>query len=596
MKRIIPLFISFFFLIISVPAQSTITFKVENVPVKDGRKVGIRGNIYPLSWDSSTPLKKEKDAYTVVLDFADTEDELQFKFVTYTSDDDLIWEGIQNRTLDLSKNENSVSQNIWNKEQIIDISTLKPISSELLLKDYELIEKMVLDVHPGTFRYNDKDQIHLVLEELKTKFSQTLTYQEAYLAISKVTAKLKCDHTKAGFNNQNKLINSIIHYQADKLPFTFKWIDNKMIIIYNASKNKGLKRGDQIVSINSTPASTILENMLPFVGADGNTDHNRIYKLEVNGYDFRYNAFDIFYPLLYPINEDLIELEVLGYDQNTIDTIQVEPITREERFSRLSERYADFPRTRDDMWNYEITSDTIAKLTLNSFGLNSWKAMTINYKGFLKNAFDDINKKNIKHLIIDIRENTGGNDEMSKELFKYLTKTGIDLDREGKTRYLKFPDLLKPHIKTWGANPWYYNLKPKDSTPVNGYYIFKENFSLKDDVSDYKIYDGHLYLITGAANTSLAFYTALRFKLQKLGWIVGEETGGNLNDINGGQILFLTLPNSKIEIDFPVMGAFSTTKQPNTGIVPDLKVNYKIEDIIEKRDPAFDTILKIIKK
>lgn len=595
MRKIVLLLIPFIFCFLNTFGQVNVTFIVENAPITSNQKVGIRGNASPLSWEKSIPLKKQDNSYSVTLDFSNDKNELEFKFVLFSDDNEPKWENIQNRTLDLIENKKTISKNIWNREQIIDPSTLKPIPSKLLLEDYELIRKMVLEVHPGTFRYNSKKEIASALQELKSKFSQPLSYQEAYLAISKVMAQLKCDHTKAGFNNQNKIINSIIHYQADKVPFTFKWIENEMIITHNASQNEILKKGTKILSINTIPVSEIREQLLSYIGADGDRNNNRIYKTEVNGYDFRYNAFDIFYSLLYPLKNEQIELEIQQFKANSVDTIYVTPLTREARFSVLTERYSDFPKSKDDMWKFQITSDSIAKLTLNSFGLNGWKAMTIDYKQFLTNAFAEIDKKEIEHLIIDIRENTGGNDEMSNELFKYLVKSNCDFEREGRTRYVKFPESLKLHIKSWGDNPWYYNLNPKDTNSIDGYYIFKDNFIPKKEISNYKIYKGKTYLMTSAANTSLAFYTALRFKLQQLGFIIGQETGGNLNDINGGQILFLNLPNSKIEIDFPVMGAFSNTKKPNTGVLPDVEVVYKIDDVLENRDLELDTIFDMIK-
>ena len=83
---------------------------------------------------------------------------------------------------------------------------------------------------------------------------------------------------------------------------------------------------------------------------------------------------------------------------------------------------------------------------------------------------------------------------------------------------------------------------------------------------------------------------------QKIGKVIGQETGGNLNDINGGQVLFLTLPNSGIEIDFPVMSGFSIPERPNGGVVPDIMVEYKLDDIIKKSDLEVNKILDLIKK
>ena len=220
--------------------------------------------------------------------------------------------------------------------------------------------------------------------------------------------------------------------------------------------------------------------------------------------------------------------------------------------------------------------------------------MTLDYKQFLADAFASLQSQGIPHLILDIRENNGGSDEMADELFSYLAPIKTPFEREGRTRYVTFPTSLKPYVQTWGDEPWYYQLDPKTPRPTNGYYIFKENFAAAVKRSDKHIYDGSCYLLTGPGNTSLAFYTALRFQKQQLGTIVGRETGGNLNDINGGQILFLRLPKSGIEIDFPVMGGFAVPLQPNTGVQPDVKTVYKVEDVVQGRDLEMEIVLRMI--
>ncbi|MFD1316463.1 S41 family peptidase [Namhaeicola litoreus] len=594
MMRLILFVLSLIFTTINISGQYKVNFILSEVPEDSILNVGIRGSVAPLNWEKSIPLKKMNGLYSISLEFQDVSEDVEFKFVRYRNDRDPIWEGIQNRTISLGANADHISNNIWNQEQLVDISKLEPLAPEQLLEDFELIKTMVLDVHPGTYRYNNKKQITEALEELKSSFSQSLTTGDAYLAISKLTAQLKCDHTKAGFNNQNKVINSIIHYQKDKLPFTFRWIGNEMIVTRNASNNQLLKRGVRITRINSIPVEEIKEKMILYVGADGATDANRSYKLEVNGYDFRYNAFDIFFPLLYPLNGNNVALEIEDDETGKVMNVEVSALSRDERTQILMERYSDFPQSRDDLWKFEVLGDSIGLLTMNSFGLFGWKAMTLDYKDFLFKTFAELRSQGINHLVIDIRENTGGADEMSNELFTYLSNEPYQLKREGRTRYINFPESLKPYVQTWGDNPWYFNLEPKNNNPIGGYYIFEEAKNKSEPIK-HELYKGQVYLLVSSANTSLAFYTAQRFKQQQIGPTIGQETGGNLNDINGGQILFLRLPNSQIEIDFPVMGGFSIDPQPNTGVIPDVEVMVRREDILENRDAEIETVLKIIK-
>ncbi|SFR52140.1 C-terminal processing protease CtpA/Prc, contains a PDZ domain [Robiginitalea myxolifaciens] len=575
-------------------AQTEVTFFVEDIP-EGTENVGIRGNTAPLSWESSAVLQPSGTGYSIQLTFPQSGADLEYKFVLFERDNDVIWENTPNRSLKLPATGELITVNAkWNREQVLDISKLEPIPPELLLEDYKLVETLVLDLHPGTYRYKSKSEIQAALDRLKGAFSEPQTHQQAYLAVSRMMATLQCDHTKAGFNNQTPIINSIIHYQPDKLPFTFRWFGDEMILKENASQQNELQRGTEIVAINGIPVGDIKREMLPYIGADGATDKNREYKMEINGYDFRYNAFDIFFPLLYPIENNQVQLEIRQPGETDTKAITVTTLTREDRSALLASRYPDFPETRDEMWSFEILPGEIAKLTLNSFGLMGWKAMTIDYKAFLDAAFSEIRNSGISNLIIDIRENNGGNDEMAIELFEYLARTMPAYDREGRTRYKSFPESLKSHIRTWGDNPWYYELKPKTAMTEEGYYIFEEEGNRKK--SKKPIYEGNTYLLTSPANTSLAFYTALRFKTQNLGVMIGGETGGNLNDINGGQIIFLTLPHSQIEIDSPVMGGFSREPQPNTGVMPDIVVPIKKEDLQQGRDVVLEQALALIQK
>lgn len=44
----------------------------------------------------------------------------------------------------------------------------------------------------------------------------------------------------------------------------------------------------------------------------------------------------------------------------------------------------------------------------------------INFKAFLEDTFRDINKKNIKELVIDLRENSGGDATLGDLLVEYI--------------------------------------------------------------------------------------------------------------------------------------------------------------------------------
>ena len=580
-----------FLIPVALLGQVDVRFSVHNLPAEAEGKIGIRGSVAPLDWDVSLPLQRQGDSAWVVVQFS-ADSRVEYKYVVERETGDVRWETIDNRSIEGQAK--GAKADRWNTAPLIDFSALPKLSPDALQADYALVESMVLDVHPGTYRYNDEAAIQAALDTLWASFQAPLTLEETYLALSRLTAALQCDHTKPGFNNQSNLMTALLHGQSDKLPFTFRWLGEDMIVEYNASDAAELAPGAQVLTINGISVSQILHQLLPYVGADGGTNANRINKLAVEGFDFRYNAFDVFYPLHFPLKTGDLAMHVIPFGSAGVMRVTVPALTREARAAILEERYPVFPGNRDDMWDFTITPEGVGVLTMNSFGLMGWKGMTLDYKAFLAEAFARMAQDDVEHLVLDIRRNTGGVDEMKHELFRYLDcHTPTETWREWRTRFALFPDALKPHVQTWVDEPYYYTLEPDFVDTETGQYVFTEELLAPVEKAN-DVFAGDLFLLTSPANTSLAFYTARAFRTQCKGTMVGQTTGGNQNGINGGQILFLRLPNAGIEIVFPIKGGFALEAQPNNGIMPNVFVAPTQASITAGDDPVMEAVLHLL--
>ncbi len=563
-----------------------VVFSVVEVPSDSGKKVGIRGSQFPLSWDKTILLDEVDGKYTATILFPDEfSGEVEFKYVLVDdTENDITWEGIENRVVSVNTGKVELDDR-WDRKTPIDLTTLDLLQPASLQQDYAVVENLVRNVIPGTYRYSSEEEIEKGLAVFKKALQSPISYKDMYVELNRLLALIKCDHTMAGGFNQGNIINSIIHDQADKIPFSFKWIDGKMIVVYDVSE-AGMPRGTEIIEMGGLPIEKVFDTLYPFIPADGNQPQNRIRKMEVTGYDFRYNAFDILYGLLFPSVKGIQTIKYREPKSETIKNSEITLLTREDRTSKIYAQFPDFPTSKDEMWNIEFTEDNIAVMTINSYGLLGWKAMQLDYKAWLSEAFSMIKTNKTQGLILDIRENMGGNDEMKIELFSYLKdrpQVARKVGREGRTRYDVFPETLKPFISTWGDDPWYYDLREEADGEEEGYFVFKED-QVSQPTWKKDVYNGETVLLTSGKNTSLAFYTAQEFRLYKKGIIIGEETGGNMRGINGGQILFLTLPTSGIVINAPVMGAFSLKPSDDTGIIPDVKTELTVEDIVNRRD------------
>ena len=108
-------------------------------------------------------------------------------------------------------------------------------------------------------------------------------------------------------------------------------------------------------------------------------------------------------------------------------------------------------------------------------------------------------------------------------------------------------------------------------------------------------YEERVAVLIGAANSSATFQFAQVVKENKLTTLVGQTTGGNQRGINGSAFFFVTLPNSRIEVDLPLVGKFVGEERPtgteipfrtirDAGIDPDVSVTPSVDDIARGLD------------
>jgi hypothetical protein len=102
---------------------------------------------------------------------------------------------------------------------------------------------------------------------------------------------------------------------------------------------------------------------------------------------------------------------------------------------------------------------------------------------------------------------------------------------------------------------------------------------------------GRTWLLVDAANSSATFRLARILKENRLATLVGEPTGGNRRGTTGGQLFFLRLPNSRIEVDVPLIAYEPLEPQPDAGVAPDIVVEGRAADVAAGVDRALVEML-----
>ncbi|WP_224248708.1 S41 family peptidase [Hyalangium gracile] len=462
------------------------------------------------------------------------------------------------------------------------------LSAQDLQADFALLKRAYEKLHPGLHRYNDKAAMDAHFAALRTELERDLSLQEAYLAFSRFLAKIRCGHSYLNFFNQPKAVATALFQQQNRVPFYFRWIDRRMIVTRNFSKDARLVPGTEVLSIDGTPAATILERLLTVARADGSNDAKRVSHLEVGGHS-NYEAFDIYFPMFFPKNGPRMELRVKTPGGKSL-TSTVEPLTYEQRLAPIQAQEETRRGGDGPLWEFKFLDSRTGYLRMPTWALykSQW-----DWQGFLDTVFRQLAQRKAAHLVIDLRGNEGGM-SVGDVILGKLTASDLRLQPlERRVRYRKVPEDLAPHLDTW--DPSFKDWGDDAVDPVNGFYRLKRYDDpeggnvIKASAQPFK---GLTYVLVDASNSSATFEFALALRQNKLATLVGQPTGGNQRGINGGAFFFLRLPRSKLEVDLPLIGFFPLEERPDAGLVPDIEITPRVQDIARGTDTELQALMK----
>jgi hypothetical protein len=219
-----------------------------------------------------------------------------------------------------------------------------------------------------------------------------------------------------------------------------------------------------------------------------------------------------------------------------------------------------------------------------------------NFKKIVKRAFAEIKEKKIENLVIDIRDNTGGMAFAPPFLYTYLG-----------TKDFKFKSKLVFHHGYRFSNPEYLN-RSKFNDWFNRHFMRTINdttyeWTLHNNTRKlYAIkknaFKGQLFVLQNGVTASGAAEFATLVHYNHRGTIVGEESGGDYNGINGYDRTYLQLPNSKIGVmiaGYRSILPWDEKQYFGHGVPVDYEVHSQITDLVNGQDAELDFVYKLIK-
>lgn len=423
------------------------------------------------------------------------------------------------------------------------------LNSDSLQNDFTILRTTLKENHPMMFLYISSNHFDSLSNHIETQIKKGITSPKFYYLVSTLLSQVGCGHTYVYPSTVSK--NRMIF--TNDLPFEISILDESIYISKAYLKSYEKYLGKNISSINKFSVAEILKFANNMISSDG---YNVTYKY----FQFQ-NKFNYYINLLLNNPDSLVfelsnENFTINFPTKFVKSLKEEP---ESGFYDLAGR-----------------SKTVV-LTLANFDEG---------KRLIKKCFKHITKCQAENLILDLRNNGGGNGNIGAYLTSFIVDSTTNYYLDKKMGQFRYREYIYRGQGIIISNQYIL----KDSTTKS--YYFKVHPKKKYN------FNGNLYVIINGGTFSTGAYVSSVLKHKTQSTFIGEETGGSEYGIGGGIIGKLILPYSKVVIKFPMYKwRFNSTDKLNgTGVIPDVTLTSIPTDSIFKTDKEFERIVDLIYK
>lgn len=274
---------------------------------------------------------------------------------------------------------------------------MKTLTQKQLAADLDYFHKKLVEMHPNPFKYITKGEVLSHLDEIKAT-SGNLKLAEFGIRLMKLLARLNDGHTEIGASDD---VLGTLNY-----PFKFKYITDGYYVI-RASKEYKKYLGLKLLGINDKSMNEI-ENLLGLVIPIENETSLKYYlptKLvepKILNYFGITNGNSSEFVFQKDRKKSTVEVTALDYNTELLD---------------IRDTVKELDKTLDEKETYWVKS-------MPELGAVYLQYNDCEERGdyTMKQAVKDIESYNMSNLIIDLRNNKGGDSDVLNPLLSYIKR------------------------------------------------------------------------------------------------------------------------------------------------------------------------------
>ncbi len=472
-------------------------------------------------------------------------------------------------------------------------------------EDFRIFKTSMQEMHAGVYWFITPERFNVLYDSVYATLQDDEDAEKFYIKVRYCMAALHHGHDGVEWTNRKPGLNYKMNAMpADRkhLPFVMEYLGDKLYVLNNCSSNKKIINGSQIVSINGKKIASLNKQMLQYIFANG---RNTTFKYKMLGFYFQ---FHYLYQMLHP-TDTIYMLGIIPYQSKK----KINLLAKAELPKTIADRYQQQTCKSINFWDtlfaYKLLDKAkgIGYCKMETFSTQRFDKDSIRLLNVLKKMFAQIKADSVKSLVVDVRNNEGGDDSWQTAISYFRpieeNKGGglayLQSDKFTQIQYIIQNDDNRQLLQVFKESPYALIDKTTD-----GRFKLKPEYTEHDTRAKPVMPDafrGGVYLLQNGLTFSAGFAFAgmLKEKIKKdNGFIkvIGEDNGDDMDAGvgSGGWSVELMLPNSKIKLQIPITGGGDKAY-----IIPpvhflDYKVIPAITDKLNDVDTELEFAMKLI--
>ncbi|MFO7712749.1 MAG: S41 family peptidase [Dehalococcoidia bacterium] len=404
-----------------------------------------------------------------------------------------------------------------------------------MMEDLHYLVDTIESVHPDPYAYIGEEEWERRKGALEAVFTDSLSAAQYYFALSSLVTSVGDAHTILRFEETDK-----------GLALTFEWVEEGLVIAEDSGQ---FRKGDLILAMGDGSPRQLLDRMDGIVSSensyrvkDESTRHLRRRPVLEHLGLVRNEAV----PLTVERGGDILELTA----QFAVEL----PGLKKRSHELLEQRHDWYVNRENDLGIFSLVvcvDDEVLRRDVGEF-------------------FAAVSDNEIETVVIDLRENIGGQSRVVESFLEYLPAESY-LTYGSTIRYSEQAAERIGMRRTRGTST--YPPSTRRVQPV-------------DDP-----FKGDVFILIGNRTFSAGNWIAVVFRDNDLATIIGEPTGNAPSSF--GDMISFQLPNSRfvLGVSYKYFTRPDPSNDPQDTLYPDILINRTRDDLIHDIDPVIDYII-----